>query len=1784
MNKKLRRLTLLFLCAAIALPLIMLIPMMSSGADEGRIYFNRTFDERSGNGDLVYPDAQGMSAMKAGHAVKTEANGNRYYTIQPAATSGDNNNPFCDIYPDTDKHTDGCVVFEIDLKFDSTAIQKNGVILYYRPNGGTSANDKALLETSYSSVTKKYTLKSLGTTIYTSTASDTWVHFAFVVNTAAATKRVTAYVNGEQKANNSYTLRGDTGSFNYIRGFRINVQGGTSTSQILKFDNVKLYAGSAPRDIGENPGILVDPDYKVTIAMKNALVMKVGCLRAALHGDSVLMGEESAAPVKADGTCYIPLVYTARAFGKTASCTATEITVGGVKTPISSLRHSPVTAGNVTLVSVEDAEALTGLSIKPDATGIITVMSGENTLTRDICGTSGITRLAEAFVYEFPSGDKVLSDIEKKLGSLDVHPRLQADADRFAQLRSIYKGYTETGAPVQDWIDYYVRRAATYRDTYFQKVGASIYWKSGKYMYQPYYVYETVDGKLQPIEGKEGTDMYGKTSYGNGYDVGGRSRLADFTTPLKYFGFAYQITGDESYADYFYEIAKALGEWKHWGEGHFLNNADGAVLYATGFDWIWHAFDSDADGGEARRGEIAQILFEKAIFPGYGQFRNIKTSVSPRASGGWNWSTKVNNWVSVCGSGIMTSCLAIAEYSDLEYSFGGVTYSSGDVIKTTIADILKDTRDCMEAYVPDGAYAESPGYWGYGTNTLFVMIENLMSTAGSSYGYSDAVGMDNTCEYALKIESPDGKYWNYHDSGSGNMATHHFSFAGKLYNKASLITIRYSQIEAGKSYGFEDILYYDDSCYGGAAQMPDPDAYFEGIDTFVTRSSWSRGGIFTGLHAGPNYTLHGNYDSGNFVIYKDGVEWICDLGSDNYNLRSYFMNASYYRLSPEGANTIVISGKGDMTSGQLLRGESKTVRYESGDCGALSVVDMSGVYGKYVSSAKRGMLFTNSRETIVVQDEIELTESSELWWFAHTKVARGSITFSDDRRTAYLRSGGTVLRASIVGGEGLAFTEVMDTYTTVCDGTFTEEESIAYCDAVAQNKGQREYDRSAFSKLAIHMENVRSAKFAVVFEFTNLLFTEPGYSYTPMDMWEISDGDERLAKILTSSPYGMAEEVERTGDAGVLSSLISYYTGFISTERAERLMPATSRYLAEHVLDTAKKKLDYLTCSAAVDAERDIAASRYKNLTYVINEPFTNSLLIKTANGTGTLSHGIKDGYYDIRSSGTVSNNFYFKESGIRASGSYVLEFDLRTDATLLRGTIYQRYTFKSDGVTKNDNAAALSTSNFAFSDNSIVLTDENGVSESYGAELFSLKKWVHVAYVLHITDSAGNKVNTADLYLDGTLVRSGISTKDITYPNAGTFEYRISISTGANIGSTMLDNLKIYSSDIPLNIERAYTSLYGSAKNATTLAGLSYALSRAKELRMTGKLPTALIREYATDFADMEAAYNASVTYLSYIATVKDTAKTTAQRLSAASSALSLSDEVFAQAKEVSAGTAELRALLFTLVFGDVKISAAPERGLILKISVPQSAGAPALTFPDGTAIEFTLSGGYYTAEYAMQAASADTTLTLTLRKSADGEDILLKVPVSLPALLGELARDGESERVRRSAAAALAYIRAVYTLYSSDCPAVNAEIISTPAAYSSADALPDGIDTSRTVSGIRTVFSEGHLDLSGVPEFIFTLRSPFTGSVTISYADTETGKTVNEVFELSGSEQRITLRIPLASAGGKLTITAVRQDGARYTGVYSLGGYAGSIAEEPAYAAVLALANYIAGAKSRG
>ena len=58
------------------------------------------------------------------------------------------------------------------------------------------------------------------------------------------------------------------------------------------------------------------------------------------------------------------------------------------------------------------------------------------------------------------------------------------------------------------------------------------------------------------------------------------------------------------------------------------------------------------------------------------------------------------------------------------------------------------------------------GYWAYGTNNLFYMIECLDSAMGTDYGLFNAPGLDTTCYFPNYIEGTNGM-WNFNDCGEG---------------------------------------------------------------------------------------------------------------------------------------------------------------------------------------------------------------------------------------------------------------------------------------------------------------------------------------------------------------------------------------------------------------------------------------------------------------------------------------------------------------------------------------------------------------------------------------------------------------------------------------------------------------------------------------------------------------------------------------------------------------------------------------------------------------------------------------------------------------------------------------------------------------------------------------------------------------------------------------------------------------------------------------------------------
>lgn len=787
-----------------------------------------------------------------------------------------------------------------------------------------------------------------------------------------------------------------------------------------------------------------------------------------------------------------------------------------------------------TVIGLDDIETLfPGFYVCYDDMGLIIISKYENLINREN-GLKNMIELMNRFIFDEVTGEQFFEDFEAKMaengGDLTTHPRVQVTQSTFDSIRAEYeKGLQELekNSSYSDarfvYINDNVNWISARFDNFFKKNSSGEYeWRyvtpaNGEYFvgtertygyfYQPYYVYKpNAKGEYVIQPGVAGIDMYGNQCYGDGYDVGGRSDLSNYSIWVKYFGFAYQMTGATKYVEGAYLMIKAFTQWEHWGEGHFLNNADGVAYMALGYDWLYNGFD-DVEDGDAKRQEIAEAIIRKSLYPGWAQFHNIIVSYSSRASGGWNWSNKTNNWVTVCDSGMMLALIAVAEYQDYDFTspVTGTLHNSGQLMRDLVTDMMADIPDCLSAYAPDGSYVESPGYWGYGTNPLFLMIQSLMTVTGKDYGLLDTYGLDFTCNFVVNIENNEGMYWNYHDASYGSVDTKNFSWYGMMYGQYNLIAIRKNQLDSGaKAYTYEDLFYY----YPEYENDPDVlknaqlEYYWSGIDTFVARDSWESGALYTGLHAGANLVSHGQVDAGNFVYTKYGVRWFTDLGSDNYNLTEYWTtNLRYklYRMNAEGHNTVIIKDA-SLPYGEDLNGAATTEKVFSNEHGAYSIINTTGVYKGLVNSAKRGLLLTSDRKTVVIQDEITLPAAYHLYWIAHTDIsARGRIEVSQDGKQVVMNDGnGHYIRVTMVTkSSALKFTVAAQT-TKLLDATYDYQHR--------SDNGTVENPRNGY-KLIVDFGNVLSLNFAVVIEdisdrmSTERFLDDADYTFTSMNEW-----------------------------------------------------------------------------------------------------------------------------------------------------------------------------------------------------------------------------------------------------------------------------------------------------------------------------------------------------------------------------------------------------------------------------------------------------------------------------------------------------------------------------------------------------------------------------------------------------------------------------------------------------------------------------------------------------------
>jgi autotransporter-associated beta strand protein len=472
-------------------------------------------------------------------------------------------------------------------------------------------------------------------------------------------------------------------------------------------------------------------------------------------------------------------------------------------------------------------------------------------------------------------------------------------------------------------------------------------------------------------------------------------------------GLAWQLTGDSQYAERAWTELSTVADntlFPNWNPSHFLDTAEMTHGCAIGYDWFYHYWDA------TRRTTIRNAILNKGLTPGLSQFTS---------NVGWSRSDG-NNWNQVCTGGLSMGALVVGTESET-------------LVENILNRSINSTRPCWRRFTTDnGAWYEGPGYWGYTTEYGMRMLAGLEWVLGSDFGISNTQHVSEAGYGPINSLGTSNIIFNYADAGAGGGTRGaQFQWMARRYGIAA-----YDGWENSGSGSALSALWWNDHAgitvanNGSAADMAfhgDAGTAFQPQEMVTMRGKWADSrATFVGTKGGQMGADHGNLDAGTFVLDALGKRWFHDLGGDNYALTNYFNdtpNASgvdrwdYYRMRPEGQNTLAINPDG--TAGMVLGAVAPLTAYQSelGGSGSFSIHDLTPVYTG-MSKVWRGVRLMGARDEVIVQDEIQAATGKTVWWFAHYTHPTTSIVVAPDGTSATLTQGAERLWCKILSSSG----------------------------------------------------------------------------------------------------------------------------------------------------------------------------------------------------------------------------------------------------------------------------------------------------------------------------------------------------------------------------------------------------------------------------------------------------------------------------------------------------------------------------------------------------------------------------------------------------------------------------------------------------------------------------------------------------------------------------------------------------------------------------------------------
>lgn len=522
--------------------------------------------------------------------------------------------------------------------------------------------------------------------------------------------------------------------------------------------------------------------------------------------------------------------------------------------------------------------------------------------------------------------------------------------------------------------------------------------------------------------------------------------------------FAYRVTGDERYAECAWNNLLAVSMYPDWNPSHFLDEGEMTFAFSIGYDWLYDYWS-----------DTQKRILERAILEkGLGAYLDgVDRQI-------W-WSVTATNWNYVCHGGIMTGAIALGS-------------AGGDVSAETIERVFRYTEYGWPCYAPDGAWTEGTGYWSYATQYMVRMMSSVTAATGTDYGYLNCPGLSESGYFPNFVSGSAGVY-NYGDSNAGRINSPAVFWIADHLGDSNLSSVRMKDInEFGFKTSVEDIIFYKPKEIQ-ETEYKHLDKLFQATGVAAIRKTWSDpNGMYLGIRGGVAGidTDHSHLDLGSFVFDVGGYRFFSDLGNESYTINSNdYGRLGVYRRRAEGHNTLVFNPTTEPD--QAKGSKAEVVSFVSKPRGAQYILDLSDAY-PMVKSVQRGFRTINFRNGFLVQDEIDLAETADFYWFAHTPT--DNIKIMDEGKSAVLTIGSQMVKLFIISDIEGVF-EIMDA-APLPSSPVIEQQTV----------------NSSYKKLAIHIPQfmggtLQVAVLPVAYEEYKPVIEDPG----PLKNWSIEDGD-----------------------------------------------------------------------------------------------------------------------------------------------------------------------------------------------------------------------------------------------------------------------------------------------------------------------------------------------------------------------------------------------------------------------------------------------------------------------------------------------------------------------------------------------------------------------------------------------------------------------------------------------------------------------------------------------------